>query len=43
MDPFKALCRMKDESLFVFSGFNESKLVVCEAFDVSMGVWKEVA
>lgn len=33
-DPFRALCRMKEEHLFIFSGFNDAKLLVCEAFDV---------
>lgn len=41
-DPFKALCRVKDEFLFVFSGFNDQKLMVCEAYDVQRGVWKEI-
>jgi hypothetical protein len=36
------LCRIKEEFVFVFSGYNESKLSVCEAFDVQKGVWKEI-
>ena len=42
-DPFRALCRMKEEFIFVFSGFNDSKLLSCEALDIQRGVWKEVA
>jgi hypothetical protein len=34
---------MKDEFLYVFSGFNDAKLQVCEAFDVQHGTWKEIA
>jgi len=34
---------MKEEFIFVFSGFNDSKLLSCEAFDVHRGVWKEIA
>lgn len=41
-DPFKALCRMKEEFIFVFSGFNDSKLFSCEALDIQRGVWKEI-
>ena len=33
-DPFRALCRMKEEFIFVFSGFNDAKLLSCEAYDV---------
>jgi hypothetical protein len=33
-DPFKALGRMKEEFIFVFSGFNDQKLFTCEALDV---------
>lgn len=33
-DPMKAFCRMKEDFIFVFSGFNESKLIHCEAFDI---------
>jgi len=33
MDPFKALCQIKEEYIFVFSGFNERKLLHCEMFD----------
>jgi hypothetical protein len=42
-DPFKQLCRMQEEFIFVFSGFNDSKLLSCEALDIQRGVWKEVA
>lgn len=42
-DPFKALCRMKEEYVFVFSGFNDSKLFTCEVLDIQRGVWKEIA
>lgn len=42
-DPFKQLCRMKEEFIFVFSGFNDTKLMTCEVFDVQRGIWKEVA
>ena len=42
-DPFRALCRVKEEFIFVFSGFNDSKLLACEAYDVVRGVWKEIA
>lgn len=41
-DPFRALMRMKEEFIFVFSGFNDTKLMTCEAFDVQRGAWKEV-
>ena len=41
-DPFRALCRMKEEFIFVFSGFNDQKLFTCECLDVQRGVWKEV-
>lgn len=41
-DPFKALCRMKEEFIYVFSGFNDSKLLSCEVLDVQRGVWKEI-
>ena len=34
VDPFKLLCRIKEEFIFVFSGYNEAKLVACEAYDV---------
>lgn len=33
MDPFKALCQIKEEYIFVFSGFNEKKLLNCEVLD----------
>ena len=33
IDPFKALCQLRDEYIFVFSGFNERKLTHCEVFD----------
>ena len=33
-DPFRALCRVKEEFIFVFSGFNDQKLLSCEALDV---------
>ena len=42
-DPFRALCRMKEEFIFVFSGFNDTKLLSCELFDVQRGIWKEIA
>jgi influenza virus NS1A-binding protein len=42
-DPFRGLCRMKEEFIFVFSGFNDQKLFTCECLDVQRGVWKEVA
>lgn len=42
-DPFKALGKMKEEFIFVFSGFNDQKLFTCEALDVQRGTWKEVA
>jgi len=25
---------MKEEHLYIFSGFNDAKLLICEAFDV---------
>lgn len=37
------LCRVKEEFLFVFSGFNDSKLMVCEAYDVQKGSWQEIS
>ena len=43
IDPFKALCQIKEEHIFVFSGFNERKLINCEAFDTQRGIWKEIA
>ena len=43
IDPFKALCQIRDEYIFVFSGFNERKLTHCEVFDAQRGLWKEVA
>ena len=42
-DPFRALCRMKEEFIFVFSGFNDTKLLTCEAYDVQRGIWREIA
>ncbi len=42
-DPFKALYRVKEEFIFLFSGFNDSKLFSCEAFDVQRGIWKEIS
>jgi N-acetylneuraminic acid mutarotase len=42
-DPFKMLCRNKEEFIFVFSGFNDSKLFTCECLDVQRGIWKEIA
>jgi hypothetical protein len=33
---------MKEEFIFVFSGFNDTKLLSCEMLDVQRGVWKEV-
>ena len=35
-------CRVKDEFIYVFSGFNDSKLVVCEALDVQKGTWRDI-
>ena len=43
IDPFKALCQIRDEYIFVFSGFNERKLTQCEVFDAQRGLWKEIA
>ena len=43
IDPFKALCQLRDEYIFVFSGFNERKLTHCEVFDAQRGIWKEIA
>ena len=43
IDPFKALCQIRDEYIFVFSGFNERKLTHCEVFDAQRGLWKEIA
>lgn len=34
---------MKEELLFVFSGFNDSKLMQCEAYDVSKNAWSEIS
>jgi len=42
-DPFKMLCRVKEEFIFVFSGFNDQKLLVCESLDVQKGIWKEIS
>ena len=43
IDPFKALCQLRDEYIFVFSGFNERKLTHCEVFDAQRGLWKDIA
>ena len=43
IDPFKALCQLRDEYIFVFSGFNERKLTHCEVFDAQRSLWKEIA
>jgi len=42
-DPFKTLCKIKQEFIFVFSGFNDQKLFSCECLDVQRGVWKEIS
>lgn len=42
-DPFKGLCQIKEEFIFVFSGFNEKKLLCCETLDTQRGIWKEIA
>jgi hypothetical protein len=34
---------MKEELLFIFSGFNDSKLILCEAYDVTLNVWSEIS
>lgn len=33
-DPFKMLCKVKEEFILVFSGFSEEKLLNCECLDV---------
>eukprot|EP00350_Pseudokeronopsis_sp_OXSARD2_P001767 CAMPEP_0170547266 /NCGR_PEP_ID=MMETSP0211-20121228/5624_1 /TAXON_ID=311385 /ORGANISM="Pseudokeronopsis sp., Strain OXSARD2" /LENGTH=66 /DNA_ID=CAMNT_0010852173 /DNA_START=2646 /DNA_END=2846 /DNA_ORIENTATION=- len=33
--------KMKDEYIFVFSGFNERFLTSVEVFDVTRGIWRE--
>jgi N-acetylneuraminic acid mutarotase len=33
---------MKEEFVFVFSGFNDQKLLTCEAYDIQRGTWKEI-
>ena len=32
---------MKEEYIFVFSGFNEKFLTSIEVFDVTRGIWRE--
>ena len=43
VDPFRALCQLREEYIFAFSGFNERKLTKCEVFDTQRGVWQEVS
>lgn len=33
-DPLQALCHIREEYIFTFSGFNDKKLLHCEVFDV---------
>ncbi len=33
--------KMKEEYIFVFSGFNEKFLTSVEVFDVTRGIWRE--
>eukprot|EP00351_Strombidinopsis_sp_SopsisLIS2011_P005393 CAMPEP_0116871122 /NCGR_PEP_ID=MMETSP0463-20121206/1340_1 /TAXON_ID=181622 /ORGANISM="Strombidinopsis sp, Strain SopsisLIS2011" /LENGTH=154 /DNA_ID=CAMNT_0004508963 /DNA_START=2175 /DNA_END=2639 /DNA_ORIENTATION=- len=42
VDPFRGLAQIKQEFVFVFSGFNSQKLVTCEAYDVQRGIWKSI-
>jgi N-acetylneuraminic acid mutarotase len=34
---------IREEYIFVFSGFNDKKLLHCEVFDVQRGIWREIA
>jgi hypothetical protein len=34
MDPMRAFTKIKEEFLYIFSGFNDSKLFSCECYDV---------
>ena len=43
VDPFKMLFQVRQEYIFVFSGFNEKKLLHCEVFDVQRNAWSEIA
>lgn len=38
---FDNLFKMKEEYIFVFSGFNEKFLTSVEVFDVTRGIWRE--
>jgi hypothetical protein len=38
---FENLMKMKEEYIFVFSGFNEKFLTSVEVFDVTRGIWRE--
>eukprot|EP00347_Sterkiella_histriomuscorum_P017673 403348434 len=40
-DNFDTLFKMKEEYIFVFSGFNERFLTSVEVFDVTRGIWRE--
>eukprot|EP00349_Pseudokeronopsis_sp_Brazil_P012382 CAMPEP_0202978792 /NCGR_PEP_ID=MMETSP1396-20130829/85117_1 /ASSEMBLY_ACC=CAM_ASM_000872 /TAXON_ID= /ORGANISM="Pseudokeronopsis sp., Strain Brazil" /LENGTH=313 /DNA_ID=CAMNT_0049717921 /DNA_START=1420 /DNA_END=2358 /DNA_ORIENTATION=- len=42
-DPFRALCKVREEFIFVFSGFNDQKLFSCECLDIQRGVWREIS
>lgn len=42
-DPMRAFTKLKEEFIYVFSGFNDSKLFSCESYDVQRGIWKEIS